>query len=121
MKTKIGLIPENNEVDTEMINYEREKRLIGSITKTVNKIIKQLNEEEDQWKNYELEETQVKIELSEMVLEQLLNELVEIFEHVHLSRKHPKLYQYKSIYGCEDIPRLSFQYGNMNDGDDINQ
>jgi len=44
-----------------------------------------------------------------MVLEQLLNEIVEIFEHVHLSRKRPQLYQNKSIYACEDIPRLSFQ------------
>ena len=44
-----------------------------------------------------------------MVLEQLLNEIVEIFEHVHLSRKRPHLYQNKSIYACEDIPRLSFQ------------
>ncbi len=40
MKTKIGLIPENNEVDADMINYEREKRLVGSITKTVSKAIK---------------------------------------------------------------------------------
>ena len=35
MKTKIGLIPENNEVESELINYEREKRLISSITNTV--------------------------------------------------------------------------------------
>jgi len=61
------------------------------------------------WKNYELEETKVKLELSEMVLEQLLNEVVEIFEHVNLSRKRPSLYGEKSIYSCEDIPRLSFQ------------
>jgi len=55
-----------------------------------------------------------------MVLEQLLNEVVEIFEHVNLNRRQPKLYQYKSIYGCEDIPRLSFQLGN-NEGDEMNQ
>ena len=47
-----------------------------------------------------------------MVLEQLLNEIVEILEHVHLSRTKPDLYQNKSIYACEDIPRLSFQYDN---------
>lgn len=35
MKTKIGLIPENNEVESELINYEREKRLVNSISKTV--------------------------------------------------------------------------------------
>ena len=61
------------------------------------------------WKNYEVEEIQVKVELSELVLEQMLNEIVEILEHVHLSRTKPSLYQYKSIYACEDIPRLSIQ------------
>ena len=44
-----------------------------------------------------------------MVLEQLINEVVEIFEHIHLSRKRPHLYQNKSIFSCEDIPRLGFQ------------
>lgn len=39
MKTKIGLIPENNEVESELINYEREKRLVNSISKTVNFIL----------------------------------------------------------------------------------
>ena len=39
----------------------------------------------------------------------MLNEIVEILEHVHLSRTKPSLYQYKSIYACEDIPRLSIQ------------
>jgi len=52
----------------------------------------------------------VKLEISELVLEQLLNEIVEILEHVHLSRTKPDLYQHKSIYACEDIPRLSFQF-----------
>jgi hypothetical protein len=77
---------------------------------------------EEIWKNFELEETQVKLELSEMVLEQLLNEVVEILEHVQLSRRKPSLYQNKSIYSCEDIPRLSFQqYNTENDIDNINQ
>lgn len=57
-----------------------------------------------------------------MVLEQLLNEVVEILEHVQLSRRKPQLYQNKSIYACEDIPRLSFQqYTTENDVDNINQ
>lgn len=64
----------------------------------------------------------MKLELSEMVLEQLLNEVVEILEHVQLSRRRPNLYQYKSIYACEDIPRLSFQqYNTENDFDNMNQ
>jgi len=52
-----------------------------------------------------------------MVLEQLLNEIVEILEHVHLSRTKPDLYQHKSIYACEDIPRLSFQFEGERDMD----
>lgn len=57
-----------------------------------------------------------------MVLEQLLNEVVEILEHVQLSRRKPQLYQNKSIYACEDIPRLSFQQFNTeNDLDNMNQ
>ena len=57
-----------------------------------------------------------------MVLDQLFNEVVEILEHVSLSRKKPSLYQNKSIYACEDIPRLSFQQNTTeNDMDNINQ
>ena len=63
------------------------------------------------------------LEISEMVLEQLLNEVVEILEHVNLSRKRPDLYSNKSIYVCEDIPRLSFQINNLDLDveDNINQ
>jgi hypothetical protein len=35
MKIKMGVIPENNEVEAELLNYEREKRLMSSISKTV--------------------------------------------------------------------------------------
>jgi len=57
-----------------------------------------------------------------MIFEQLLNEIVEILEHVQLSRRKPILYQNKSIYACEDIPRLSFQQNNTeHDSDNINQ
>lgn len=77
---------------------------------------------EEIWKNYEFEETQVKLELSELVLEQLLNEIVEIFEHIYNARKKPDLYQSKSIYACEEIPRLPFQQTNTDvDLDNINQ
>ncbi len=64
----------------------------------------------------------MKLELSEMVLEQLLNEVVEIMEHVQLSRKNSALYNFKSIYACEEIPRLSFQLNNNLDiNDEVNQ
>jgi hypothetical protein len=53
----------------------------------------------------------------------MLNEVVEILEHVHLSRKKPHLYQNKSIYACEEIPRLSIQNYNVDpdNNDNINQ
>ena len=58
---------------------------------------------------------------------QLLNEVVEILEHVQLSRRDPNKYNSKSIYACEDIPRLSFQNTTENitntneENDNINQ
>ena len=57
----------------------------------------------------EIVETQSKLEVTELILDQLYNEVIEILEHVHLSRKRADLYQEKSIYACEDIPKLSFQ------------
>ena len=57
-------------------------------------------------------------------MDQLLNEVVEILEHVQYSRKDPDKYQGKSIYACEDIPRLSFQNTTDNNddfNDNINQ
>ena len=56
-----------------------------------------------------MEETQLKVEVTEMIMDQLYNEIIEILEHVQYSRKRPDLYQNKSIYACEDIPKLFFQ------------
>ena len=70
-----------------------------------------------------MEETQLKVEISEMIMEQLYNEIIEILEHVQYSRKRPELYQNKSIYACEEIPKLSFQVTsteNLDSGDDDN-
>ena len=46
---------------------------------------------------------------SSIIFDQLINEVIEILEHVQLNRKKPELYQNKSIYACDEIPRLSFQ------------
>ena len=56
-------------------------------------------------------------------MEQLLNEVVEILEHIQLSRKKPILYQNKSIFACEEIPRLTIQDYHQSDidRDNINQ
>ena len=86
----------------EQINIEKEKRLLSVIKND-------LNEKEYQWNNLELEETQLKLEGTEAILEQLYNEVIEILEHIQYSRIRPELYQNKSIYACEEIPKLSFQ------------
>ena len=76
---------------------------------------KDLEEEQCQWEDMEIVETQSKLEVTELIIEQLYNEIIEILEHVQLSRKKSELYHYKSIYACEDIPKLSFQQITEND------
>ena len=103
LNTKIGLINSNYEYLTqEQINTEKEKRLIRTLKE-------ELKEHEPHWNNLEIEETQLKIEITEIINEQLYNEVMEILEHISLSRKKPELYQNKSIFVCEEIPKLSFQ------------
>ena len=58
---------------------------------------------------YEVEETAVKMEIADYVLEQLYHEVIEILGHVSYSRHFPEKYQNKSIYSCEEIPKLPFQ------------
>ena len=100
---RIGLINDNySYMNQDEINYEREKRLLDTIKND-------LNGNENQWKNLEMEETQLKVESTEMILDQLYNEVIEILEHIQYNRVSPELYQFKSIYACEEIPKLSFQ------------
>ena len=114
LHNRIGLISENYDyLSPEQLNNERERRLIKSLHK-------ELDENESQWKNLEMEETQLKVEVTEMIMDQLYNEIIEILEHIQYSRKRPDLYQNKSIYGCEEIPKLSFQVTSSDnvEGDD---
>ena len=134
LNSKMGLIAENYEyLDMEQLNSDRDKKFMESITQ-------ELKENELYYQIFETQETYVKLSLSRIILDQLLNEIVEILEHVQYSRKEPDKYQSKSIYACEDIPtksiyacedipRLSFQpqtlennYTGDNEGDEsINQ
>ncbi len=103
LHNRIGLITDNYDyMNPEQINIERDRRLFLNINN-------ELNEDEYQWRNLEMEETQLKVEVAEMIMEQLYNENIEILEHIQYSRNRPDLYQYKSIYACEEIPKLSFQ------------
>ena len=100
---RLGLINDNySYLNQDEINYEREKRLIDIIKSDLKK-------NEYQWKNLEMEETQLKVESTEIILDQLYNEVIEILEHIQYNRISPELYQNKSIYACEEIPKLSFQ------------
>ena len=103
MVTRVGLITENYDyLNAEQINDKREKKLIDNIKS-------ELDEDEYQWRNLEMEETQLKVEIAELIMEQLYNENIEILEHIQYSRNRPDLYLNKSIYACEEIPKLSFQ------------
>ena len=75
-------------------------------------------EGQDIWSELEIQEEQVKSIASSIIFEQLINEVIEILEHVQLNRKKPELYQDKSIYACDDIPRLSFQMISTNTEND---
>ena len=97
------MICENYEnLPGEIISSEREKRLIKTI-KT------ELEDGDYLWRNLEMEETQLKVEVSDCIAEQLYNEVIEILEHIQLSRNKGELYHYKSIYACDEMPKLSFQ------------
>ena len=103
LHNRIGLINDNYDyMTTDQLNMEKDKRLLSVIKKD-------LNDNEYQWNNLEIEETQLKVEATESILEQLYNEIIEILEHIQFSRIRPELYQNKSIYACEEIPKLSFQ------------
>ena len=72
----MGLIPEN---------YKNKKKLNKDKDKKFTECIKQeLIENEISYQIYEIQETNVKLNLSKILYEQLLNEIVEILEHIHL-------------------------------------
>ena len=111
---KMALIAENYDyMDSDQLTNDRDKKFYNSM-------IKELREDDEEWKNFDNEETQIKLVLSKVILDQLLNEVVEILEHVFYSRKEPSKYQSKSIYACEDIPRLFFQNTTENNYYDLN-
>ena len=114
LQYKIGLIPSNCEnLTQEQINLYKDKKI-------TNVLKNELEENEENWNNLEMEETQLKIEITEIINEQLYNEVMEILEHIVLSRKKPELYENMSIFACEEIPKLSFQKTSMNNKDILN-
>jgi hypothetical protein len=99
---KIGLISENHEhLDSSQFSKDRENKF----NKSINKELK----DDESWENYDETETLIKLMSTKLIMNQLLNEVVEILEHVQFSRKNPEKYNYKSIFSCENIPLLGFQ------------
>jgi len=112
IKRKVGLISDNyDEMSMDQINMEKDKRLTEIIKRD-------FDENEYQWNNLEMEETQLKVDNMEQIMEQLYNEVIEILEHIQYSRTKPELYQNKSIYACDEIPKLDFQLTTTNE--DVN-
>ena len=99
---KRGLISENHEhLNSSQFSKDREKKF----NKSINEELK----EDQRWENYDEEETIIKLMSAKLIMNQLLNEVVEILEHVQYSREKPEKYNYKSIFSCENIPLLGFQ------------
>ena len=90
-----------------LLNYEEKNKLYEN---ELNNIIKEeINEKGKSWESLKIEETKVKLEVTEYIFEMLLRENIEILEHIENNRKRPELYNYKSIYNCTDMPKLEFQ------------
>ena len=118
--SKIGAILENNEhLNVSEFSKERDLKF--------NQNIKDELKQDNEFEKLDEQETIVKITISKIIMNQLLNEVIEILEHIQYSRNEPEKYNYKSIFSCDNIPLLSFQRDNKNDEveekpeDNINQ
>ena len=107
--SKIGPIIANNEnINVSQFSKERDIKFNENIRIDLKK--------ENEIDKLDEQETIVKLTISKIIMNQLLNEVVEILEHIQNSRKFPERYNYKSIFSCDNIPLLSFQ--NDNDAED---
>ena len=100
LNKKLGIISDNlSPLNIEKINTKNENNLTNMIKEEIK----------DEWENLEIEETKIKLEIEDYIFEMLIRENIEILEHVQNNRIKPYLYNYKSIYGCSDMPQLDFQ------------
>ena len=110
--SKIGAIIENGEnINISQFSKQRDIKFNENIREDLKK--------ENELNKLDEQETVVKITIAKIIMNQLLNEVIEILEHIQYSRKEPEKYNYKSIFSCDNIPLLSFQnVNNKNDNDD---
>ena len=111
---KIGLIPENYDyMSLENLISDRERKFNKNIR---NDLIE--NEEKDN--NIDLVISASLMNISKAIMDQLIEEVIQIFNLVDQSRKNPSKFGAKSIYSYdfEDMP--IFSYGSKNDLDEDN-
>ena len=80
LMSKVGLIGDAPDVDQDSLHAEREKRMMKSIAKD-------LIEFDDLWKVTELEETQIKLEVSAVVFDFLIEETVDELKKIKRKRE----------------------------------
>ena len=111
--SKIGSVIENTEIlNISQFSKERDIKF--------NENIKEELKQENEIDKLEEQETVIKITIAKLIMNQLINEVIEIFEHIQYSRIEPEKYNYKSIFSCVNIPLLSFQNININDNNNEN-
>ena len=100
--SKIGAIIENIEnLNISQFSKERDIKFNENIRDDLKK--------ENDFDKLDEQETAVKLMIEKIIMNQLLNEVIEILEHIQYSRKEPEKYNNKSIFSCNNIPLLSFQ------------
>ena len=100
--SKIGAIIENIEnLNISQFSKERDIKFNENIRDELKK--------ENDFDKLDEQETAVKLMIEKIIMNQLLNEVIEILEHIQYSRKEPEKYNYNSIFSCNNIPLLSFQ------------
>ena len=65
------MLMSNGVLDEELLQQVREERL-------ANILAEEIIEKDGIWVNYEFEETQVKLDLADIILEHLANEIIEV-------------------------------------------
>ena len=99
---KIGLIPENYDyMSLEHLISDRERKFIQNIKNDLEE-----NEEKDN--NLDLIFTAFLINISKLIMDQLLEEVIQTLNLVEQSRKNPLKFGCKSIYSYENEDDIFF-------------
>ena len=113
---KIGLIPENYDyMSLEHLISDREKKFIKNIRQNLLE-----NEEKEEY-DLDLVFTSLLMNISKLIMQQIIEEVIQILNLVEQSRKYPSKFESKSIYAYDnedDIP--IFGLGGRDDSEEDN-